>query len=90
MVLTMLHAGEQRRHRCKEQSFGLIGRGRGWMIWENSTETCTLPYVKQTASGSLMYDAGNPKLVLCLNLEWWVRVGRGREVQEEGHMYVHG
>ena len=30
MVLTMLHAGEQRRHRCKEQTFGLSGRRRGW------------------------------------------------------------
>ena len=28
-VLTILHAGWQRRHRCKEQTFGLSRRGPG-------------------------------------------------------------
>ena len=26
MVLVILHAGQQRRHRCKEQTFGLSRR----------------------------------------------------------------
>ena len=30
MVPTILHAGQQRRHRCKEQTFGLSERRRGW------------------------------------------------------------
>ena len=25
---------------------GSLGEGKGGMIWENSTETCILPYVK--------------------------------------------
>ena len=29
-VLTILHTGQQRRHRCKEQTFGFSGRSRGW------------------------------------------------------------
>ena len=29
MVLTILYTGQQRRHRCKEQTFALGGR-RGW------------------------------------------------------------
>ena len=29
MVMTTLYAGQQRRHRCVEQTFGLCGRGRG-------------------------------------------------------------
>ena len=29
-----------------------------------------------------MYDAGNPKPVLCDNLEGWAGEGGGREVQE--------
>ena len=29
-VPTILHAGQQRRHRCKEQTFGLNVRGQGW------------------------------------------------------------
>ena len=31
-----------------------------------------------------MYDPGNPKLVLCDNLEGWGGEGSGRRVQEEG------
>ena len=29
-VPVTLHAGQQKRQRCKEWSFGLCGRGRGW------------------------------------------------------------
>ena len=29
-VLTVLHAGQQRGHRCEEQTFGLSGRRLGW------------------------------------------------------------
>ena len=43
--------------------------GEGGMIWENRIEAYTLPYVTQKSSGSLMYDAGYPKSVLCDNLE---------------------
>ena len=46
----------------------------GGMIWENSIETHTLTYVKQTASEGLMSDTGDPKAVLWDNLE-----GRGEE-----------
>ena len=31
-----------------------------------------------------MYDAGNPKLVLCDNLERWGGEGSGKGVQEGG------
>ena len=30
MVLMILYAGQQRRHRHKEQNLGLRGRRRGW------------------------------------------------------------
>ena len=33
MVLTILHAGQQRRHRGKEESLGLRGRRQGWDDW---------------------------------------------------------
>ena len=42
----------------------------------------TLPYVKQIASGSSLCDAGNPKPVLCDNLERWEREGGGKVLQE--------
>ena len=46
MVTMTLYARQQKRHRCKEQTSGLLGEGEGGMIWENSIETCILPYVK--------------------------------------------
>ena len=30
MVMMILHAGQQGRHRCNEQIFGFIGRRQGW------------------------------------------------------------
>ena len=30
MVTITLYVRQQKRHRCREQSFGLCGRGRGW------------------------------------------------------------
>ena len=45
------------------------GEGEGGMISENSIGTFILPYVKQIASGNLLFDSGNPKPVLCDFLE---------------------
>ena len=36
-----------------------VGEGEG-MLWENSIGTCTLPYIKQMTSASLMHEAGHP------------------------------
>ena len=46
-----------------------MGEEEGGMIWENTIETYIVPYVKETACRSLMYDVGNSKLVLCDNLK---------------------
>ena len=32
MVTITLYAGQKKRHRCTEQTFGLCGRRRGWDI----------------------------------------------------------
>ena len=48
-----------------------VGEEESEMICENSTETYILPYLKQIASGSSMHNTGNPKSVLCDNLEGW-------------------
>ena len=47
----------------KNRLLDSVGEEEGGMIWENSIETQTLSYVKQIASGSLMYAAGDPKPV---------------------------
>ena len=44
-----------------------------------------LPYVKQITCGNLLYDAGNPKPVLCDNIGGGVGGLRGR-----GHRYTYG
>ena len=62
-----------------------VGEGEGGMIWENSTETSTLPYVKQMTSTSSMNEAGYPKLVLWDNQR--DRVGRGFRMGEK-HVYL--
>ena len=56
----------------KNRLLDSVGEGEGGMIWENSTETYTLSYVKQMTRTSLMHEAGHPKLVLWDNpeIEW--------------------
>ena len=56
MILTVLHAGQQRRQMHKEQTFVLNGRRR-WGNLRDSIEAYALPYVKQIVGGSLMYVA---------------------------------
>ena len=45
----------------KNRLLDSAGEGMGGMILEKSIDTCTLPYVKQMASASLMHEAGHPK-----------------------------
>ena len=61
-----------------------VGEEEGGMIWENSFEACTLPYVKQIASASSMHEAGQPKPVLWDNPEGWGGEGSGKGVQDGG------
>ena len=53
----------------KNRLLDSVGEGKGGMIWENSIETWTLPYVKWLTSASLMHEAGHPKPVLWDNPE---------------------
>ena len=39
-----------------------MGEGEGGMIWEDSIETCILPYVKQIISHQSKFDAWNRAL----------------------------
>ena len=83
VALTILRAGQQRRHRRKEQTSGLGGRRRGWMIWENSTETWILPYVKDN---QWEFDGWRraPKAGAVTTWRGWV----GREVERGFRMEV--
>ena len=74
----------------KNRVLDSTGEGGGGMICENSPETCTLTYIKQTTSASSLHEAGPPKLVLWDTLEGWGGEGGGRRAQDEGgHMYTY-
>ena len=53
----------------KNRLLDSVGEGKGGMIWENSTETCILPYVKEMTSVSSVREARHPKSVLWDNPE---------------------
>ena len=64
-----------------------VGEGEGGMIWENSIETCILPYVKQIASPGSMHETGCQGW--CTGMTQ--RDGAGEKgVQDGEHMYTHG
>ena len=74
----------------KNRLLDSVGEGEGGMIWENSTETCILPYVKYIASPGSMHETGCSGLVHWDDPESWDGEGVGREVQDAEHMYTHG
>ena len=43
----------------KNRLLDSVGEGEGGMIWENSTETLILSYVKQITSPGLMHETGS-------------------------------
>ena len=67
-----------------------VGDGEDGMIWENSIETCILPYVKQIASPRSMHETGHSGLVHWDDPEGWDGEGGGSWVQDEEHIYTHG
>ena len=67
----------------------IVGKGRRVKVryLERVTWKLTIPYVKQIASGNLLYDSGNSNGGLCDSLEGWRESsgeGDGKEVQEGG------
>ena len=66
-----------------------VGGGEGGMIWENSTETCILIYVKQITNPGSMHEIGHSGPVHWDNPEGWTAEGGGKGVQDGGHSYTH-
>ena len=89
MVLMNRFAGQQWRHRPKEQTYG-HRQGGEWKErvgqMESSVEAYTLPYVDSQWKFTVLLR--ELKLVLCDNLEEWDGVGVGREVQEGGNICI--
>ena len=70
-VITTLYARQQKRHRCKEQTFGLCGRGRGWDSLREWQRNMYITVCKIDDKASSMHAAGHSELVLWSNPEVW-------------------
>ena len=55
-----------------------VGEGEDGMIWENGIETCTISYMKRTASPGSMHDTGCLGLVHWDHPEGWYGEGGGK------------
>ena len=59
MVLKNLFTEQQWRNRQREQIYGLGEKGGEGEMYGKRTWKLTLPYVKKTANGNLLYGSGN-------------------------------
>ena len=74
----------------KNKLLNFVGEGKCGMIWENSIETCILPYVKQIASPGSMHDTGCSGPVHWDDPEGWDGEGGGKGVQDGERVYTRG
>ena len=54
---------EQKNTDIKNRLLDFSGEGEGGMIWENSIETCILPYVKEMSSPCSVHETQHSKPV---------------------------
>ena len=83
MILMNQSAGQQRRHRHREQTYGHSGGRRGW-----DELRAALKHVHYMASGNFLYDSLSSNPMFCDNLERWPGVGVGKEVKEGGDICI--
>ena len=90
MVMITLYVGQQKRHRCIEQSFGLCGRGREWdnlgeWHWNTYIIICEMNHQSRLNAWYKVLGAGA--------LGWPRGRGWGRRwegFQDGKHVYSHG
>ena len=90
MVTMTLHARQQKRHRCKEQTLGLCGRSRGWDDlreghWNMYITICEIDRWSMFDTWDRALRAG------ALGWPWGMGWGgRWEGGSGWGHMYAHG
>ena len=73
----------------KNRFFDSVGEGEGGMIWENSTETCILPYVKKMTSPARCMKQGSQSWCTGTTQRDGMGDGGGRGCSGQGaHMYT--
>ena len=89
MVLSNLFAGQQWRHRHREQIYGHRERGgEGEMYIESNMETY-ITICKIDSQWEFAVHLRELKQELCINLEVWDEKGDGRECQKGGDIYIY-
>ena len=73
----------------KNRLLDSVGEGKGGVIWENSIETCILPYVKWMASPGSMHETGCLVLVHWDDPEGSDGDGGGKKGQDGKHVDTH-
>ena len=84
-----LFAGQQKRHRHKEQTCGHSGGRRGWDELREEHWNIYIIICKTDSQWEFAVLCTEIKSDLCDNLEGWDGVGDGREVQEGKDMYTY-
>ena len=74
----------------KNRLWDYVAEGKDGTIWEKSTKTCILSYVKQMTNASLMHETGHSKLVLWDNPEGWGGERGRRGFRMRGNLYPCG
>ena len=91
MVLMNPFAGQDWRHRHREQTCGASGGRRGWGELGEQRETYTLSCVKQIPCRTFLYNTGSSTWFSVMTQRGGKRACRGREVQDGGgRMYSNG
>ena len=90
MVTMTLYVRQQRKHRCKEQTFGLCGRRQGWDDLREYHGNMYIIICKWITSPSSMSETGHSESVHWDDPEGWDGEGGVRGVQEGGYIYTHG
>ena len=85
-----LYARQQKRHRCKEQTFGLCGRRWGWDDLREWHWNMYIIICETDINRGSMHETRCSGLVHWDDPEGWDGEGGGREGQDGEHMYTHG
>ena len=81
---------DSKRDTVKNRLLDSVGEGKGAVSWENSTETCILPYVKQITIPGLMHETGCSGPGHWDDPEGWDGERGKRGVQDVEHINTHG
>jgi len=82
--MMIVYARQQKRHRCKEQTFGLSGRRRGWDDLREQHWNMYITIWKTDYQENSMHEAGHSKPVHWDHPEGWGGEGGGRGFQDGG------